>query len=176
MKEIFVDIVDDNDEVIYASPLSRVVEDGLLKQIRMVKCFIKNYDQEILLCRNALTKKKDEGLFDCPLTAIVHAGESYEEALLRAAQEVFGLDISELPFHDLGTLSREDGLDNFTQVYELTYNELPDFSATKFNDFMWETPLNIITQFAKDPEGEKSLSTCLKSFYFDCHDKDSCNY
>ena len=173
MKDIFVDIVDDNDEVIYASPLSRAVEDGLLKQIRMVQCFIKNYDQELLLCRNVLGKKGDN-LFDCPLTAIVHAGETYEEALLRAAQEIFNLDISELPFHDLGKLSREDGMDCFTEVYELTYNELPDFSATKFNDFMWETPLNIITQFAKNPEGEKSLSICLKSFYFDCQDSFSC--
>ena len=173
MKEIFVDIVDDQDEVIYARPLLRVVEDGLLKQIRMVKLFIMNYDKELLLCRNAFAKKGDD-LFDCPLTAIVHAGESYEEALIRSVEEVFGLNLSTMQYYELGKLSREDGVDNFTEVYELSYNELPDFSTTKFNDFMWEKPLDIITQFAKNPEGEKSLSICLKSFYFDCQDNFSC--
>ncbi|MBV8661114.1 MAG: hypothetical protein JO129_03140 [Candidatus Dependentiae bacterium] len=173
MKDIFVDIVDDQDEVIAVRPLSLVVEDGLLKQIRMVKLFIMNYDKELLLCRNAFAKKGDD-LFDCPLTAIVHAGESYEEALIRSAQEIFGLNLSTMQYYELGKLSREDGVDNFTEVYELSYNELPDFSATKFNDFIWEKPLDIITQFAKNPEGEKSLSICLKSFYFDCQDNFSC--
>ncbi len=173
MKEIFVDIVDDLDEVIYACPLSRVVEDGLLKQIRIVKMFIMNHDKELLLCRNAFGKN-EESLFDVPLTAIVHAGESYEDALIRAAQEVFGIDITTQQYYELGKLSREDGLDSFTEVYELTYNELPDFSATKFNDFMWEKPLDVITQFVKNPQGEKSLSICLKSFYFDCQDNFSC--
>ena len=173
MKDIFVDIVDDNDEVIYARPLSQVLEEGLLGQIRMIKLFIENYDKELLLCRNALAKK-GEDLFDCPLTAIVHAGESYEDALVRTAQEVFTIDIKQQQYYELGLLSRQDGMDCFTQVYELTYNELPDFSLTKFNDFMWEKPLDIITQFSKDPEGEKSLSICLKSFYFDCQDNFSC--
>ncbi len=174
MKDIFVDIVDDNDEVIFARPLSQVVEDGLLGQMRMVKLFIANYDKELLLCRNAFAKK-GEGLFDCPLTAIVHAGESYEQALIRVTQEVFAIDITQQQYYELGTLSRQDGLECFTQVYELTYNELPDFSQTKFNDFMWEKPLDIITQFTKNPEGEKSLSKCLKSFYFDCQDNMMCS-
>ncbi len=139
MKDVFVDIVDDQDEVIYTRSLSRVVEDGLLKQIRMVKLFIMNYDKEILLCRSALAKK-GEDLFDCPLTAIVHVGETYEEALIRAAHEVFGFDITNMQYYLLGKLSDEDEVDNFTEVYELTYNELPDFSLTKFNDFIWEKP------------------------------------
>lgn len=173
MKEIFVDIVDDQDEVIYPKPLSIVIAEGLVRQIRMIKLFIINYDKEILLCRNALAKKGDD-LFDCPLTAIVHAGESYDEALIRVSQEVFGLDITELPFHDLGKLSQEDGVDCFTQVYELTFNELPDFSQTKFNDFIWDKPLDIITKFSQDPQGEKDLSICLKTFYFDCQNNLSC--
>ncbi|MDP3788465.1 MAG: hypothetical protein Q8Q60_04105 [Candidatus Chromulinivorax sp.] len=173
MKDIFVDIVDDQDEVIQPASLSRVIEDGLLKQIRMVKFFIMNHDKEILLCRNALGRK-DDTLFDCPLTAIVHAGESYEEALIRVTQEIFNLDITTMQYYELGKLSPEDGVDNFTEVYELTYNELPDFSQTKFNDFMWEKPLDVITQFVKNPEGEKSLSICLKAFYFDCQDNFSC--
>ena len=173
MKEIFVDIVDDKDEVVQARPLSRAIEDGSLKQIRMVKLFIMNHDKEILLCRNTLAKK-DENIFDCPLTAIVHEGESYEDALIRSVHEVFSFDISDLPYHQLGKLSREDGMDCFTEVYELSYNELPDFSATKFNDFIWEKPLNVITQFAKNPEGEKTLSIFLKSFYFDCQNNLSC--
>lgn len=173
MEKIFVDIVDDEDEVIHILPLSRVIEDGLLKQIRMVKLFIMNYDKELLLCRNVFGKE-GENLFDCPLTAIVHAGELYEEALIRVTQEIFNIDITTQQYYELGKLSREDGIDNFTEVYELSYNQLPDFSQTKFNDFMWEKPLDIITQFAKNPEGEKSLSICLKSFYFDCQDNFKC--
>jgi len=173
MKEIFVDIVDEQDDVIAPRPLSRVLSEGLIHQLRMVKLFIMNYDKELLLCRNAFAKK-GEDLFDCPLTAIVHAGESYEEALARAVQETFGLDISNLPYHELGKLSTEEGMDCFTQVFELSYNELPNFSNTKFNDFIWEKPLDIITQFSRNPEGEKTLSICLKTFYFDCQDNFSC--
>ena len=173
MKEIFVDIVDEHDEVIQPIPLSRALQDGLMHQIRMVKLFIMNYDQELLLCRNALAKKGDD-LFDCPLTAIVHAGESYDEALYRVVQEVFNLDLTDLPFHELGLLSQEDGMDCFTWVYELTLNELPNFSQTKFNDFIWDKPLDIITKFSKNSEGEKSLSICLKHFYFDCHNNINC--
>jgi len=173
MKEVFVDIVDDKDEVIDARSLSYVVEEGLLKQIRMVKLFIINYDKELLLCRNALAKKGDD-LFDTPLTAIVHIGESYEEALIRSVYEVFNIAIPELPYHELGKLSVEDGMDCFTEVYELTCNELPDFSETKFNDFMWEKPLDVITQLSKTGEGEKQLSICLKQFYFDCQNNLSC--
>jgi hypothetical protein len=173
MKEIFVDIVDDHDELIFARPLSRVLEDGLINQIRMVKLFIMNHDNEILLCRN-LFAKKGQDLFDCPLTAIVHAGESYEQALIRSTKEVFDLDLTDMQYCELGKLSREDGMDNFVEVYELSYNELPNFTSTKFNDFIWEKPLNIITQFSKNPEGEKALSICLKSFYFDCQDSLNC--
>ncbi len=176
MEEIFVDIVDDQDEVITPKPLVQVLKYGLLHQIRMVKLFIINYDKELLLCRNAFSpvSKKGEDGFDCPLTAIVHAGESYDEAIIRVVQETFGFDMTEMPFHELGKLSQEDGLDCFTQVYELTYNQLPDFSQTKMNDFMWEKPLDIITQFAKNPQGSKQLSICLKAFYFDCQDNLSC--
>jgi len=173
MKDIFVDIVDEHDEVIYAISLARAVENGLLKQIRMVKLFIKNYDKELLLCRNALAKKGDD-LFDVPLTAIVHVGESYEEALIRSVYEVFNIDMIELPYHALGKLSTEDGMDCFTEVFELTFNELPDFSQTKFNDFFWEKPLDVITQLSKTGEGEKALSICLKNFYFDCQNNLSC--
>ncbi len=173
MKDIFVDIVDDQDEVISTASLTRVIEDGLLHQVRMVKLFIMNHDQELLLCRAAFAKK-GQNLFDCPLTALVHVGESYEEALIRATYDTFGLDLSQMQYYMLGKLSQEDGMTNFTEVYELTYNELPDFSQTQFNDFIWEKPLDIITQFAKDPEGEKSLSLCLKHFYFDCKDNFSC--
>ena len=173
MKDIFVDIVDDQDDVIYARPLSYVLENGLLKQIRMVKLFIVNYDKELLLCRNALAKKGDD-LFDVPLTAIVHFGETYEEALIRSVYDVFNIDISDMPYHLLGKLSVEDGMDCFTEVFELTYNELPDFSLTKFNDFFWEKPLDVITQLSKTGEGEKALSLCLKHFYFDCQNNLSC--
>lgn len=173
MKDIFVDIVDDQDEVIYARRLDQVIENGLLKQIRMVKLFIKNYDKELLLCRNALAKKGDD-LFDTPLTAIVHVGESYEEALIRSVHDIFGIDIENLPYHVLGKLSVQDGMDCFTEVFELTYNELPNFSATKFNDFVWDKPLDIITKLAKTGEGEKALSLCLKHFYFDCQNNLSC--
>lgn len=173
MKEIFVDIVDEQDEVIQPIPLSRAVNEGLMHQVRMVKLFIINYDQELLLCRNALAKKGDD-LFDCPLTAIVHAGETYDEALLRAAQEIFNLDLNDLPFHELGNLSLQDGMDCFTQVYQLTFNQLPDFSKTKFTDFLWDKPLDIITNFSKNNEGEKALSVCLKAFYFDCKDNLYC--
>ena len=173
MKEIFVDIVDDQDEEISTCALSRVVENGLLKQIRMVKLFIMNYDKELLLCRNALGKKGND-LFDVPLTAIVHVGETYEEALIRSVYEIFNIDISDMPYHLLGKLSVEDGMDCFTEVYELTYNELPDFSLTKFNDFFWEKPLDVITQLSKTGEGEKALSLCLKHFYFDCQNNLSC--
>ena len=100
--------------------------------------------------------------------------ETYEEALIRSVYEVFNLDISDLPFHCLGKLSEEDGMDCFTEVYELTFNELPDFSATKFNDFFWEKPLDVITQLSKTGEGEKALSLCLKHFYFDCQNNLSC--
>jgi hypothetical protein len=173
MKEIFVDIVDMYDEVICAQPLGLVLEQGMLSQVRMIKLFIMNHDQQLLLCRNGFAKR-GEDLFDCPLTAIVHAGESYEDGLIRATQETFGLDITSMQWYELGKLSLEDGLDCFTMVYELTYNELPNFDETKFNDFMWEKPLDIITQFSKKSDGEKTLSICLKSFYFDCQSNFSC--
>lgn len=173
MSEIFVDIVDQDDEVICPRPLSHVIQDGLLKQVRLVKLFIMNYDKELLVCRNALAKKGDD-LFDTPLTALVHAGESYEEALIRSAQESFGIDIIDMQYHFLGKLSQQDGMDSFVEVYELSYNQLPDFSKTVFNDFIWEKPLDLITHFAQQQEAEKALSICLKSFYFDCQDNFSC--
>jgi len=173
MKEIFVDIVDEHDEVIAARPLSYVIEEGYVHQIRMIKLFMVNYDKELLLCRNAFAKKGHD-LFDVPLTAIVHVGESYEEALIRSVYEIFNFDISNMPYHHLGKLSVQDGMDCFTEVFELTLNELPNFSETKFNDFMWEKPLDVITQLSKTGEGEKSLSLCLKNFYFDCQNNLSC--
>jgi hypothetical protein len=172
MKEIFVDIVDQNDEVIHPRPLSRVLADGLVHQIRMVKLYIKNFDKELLVCRTVFgslhevdKKKATCTLFDVPLTALVHAGETYEQALLRAAQETFGLDLVDLPYYELGKLSKEDGLDCYTQVYELTYHALPDFSKTTFNDFIWEKPLHMISHFTQHQEAEKSLLLSLKLYY-----------
>lgn len=164
MKDIFVDIVDEKDELIYPRALSQVIADGLLRQIRMVKLLIINYDKELLVCRNALAKK-GEDLFDCPVTAIVHAGETYEEAIIRATKETLDVDITDLPFHELGVMSHDDGVDCFTGVYELTYNELPDFRRTACNDFMWEQPDDLMTKFSKQYGSEKSLLVCLEHFY-----------
>lgn len=173
MQDIFVDIVDDQDELVIVRPLSQVIQDGLLGQIRMIKLFIANYDKELLLCRNLLGKK-GEDLYDCPLTAIVHAGETYDQALARASIDVFGIDILQEQWYELGVLSRQDGIDCFTQVYELTYNQVPNFLIPTFNDFMWDKPLDIITRFSHDNLAEKSLSICLKTFYFDCTNSFNC--
>ncbi|MGZ6250747.1 MAG: hypothetical protein ACXWL2_01855 [Candidatus Chromulinivorax sp.] len=174
MKEIFVDIVDERDEVIQPRPLSYVMQQGLAAQIRMIKLFIKNYDKELLLCRK-IVENREKNLFDTPLTAIVHAGESYEEALLRAAEEFLGFDLADMPYHELGKLTpEEDKTESFVMVYELTYNQLPDFKMAIFNDFMWEKPLDCITLFSQNGQAHHELAICLKAFYFDCKDNVSC--
>lgn len=84
----YVDIVDENDNVIGKASKQEAHEQGLLH--RTVIALIKNSSNDFILIQQA-PDKQDAGQFVCPVGGHVEVGESEEDALKREALEECGL-------------------------------------------------------------------------------------
>ncbi|GGT75905.1 NUDIX hydrolase [Streptomyces lateritius] len=91
--EEILDVVDENDEVIGQAPRAEVYARGLIHRCAFV--LVRDADDRIFVHRRTPTKPLFPSLYDMFVGGVVGAGESYEEAALREAEEELG--VSGLP-------------------------------------------------------------------------------
>ncbi len=90
MDNELITVVDTNDVVIGYSAKEDIRRRGL--NYRCVQIFLFNSNNELLICRRPLNKKKFPGQW-CTVMGFVRKGESYDSAAVRQAHEEIGLDI-----------------------------------------------------------------------------------
>lgn len=96
----------------------------------------------------------------------VDAGEDYETALIREAEEELHIDLHTMPFILLGKMTpKEDGAKSFIQVYEIKSNITPACNIDDFSDCYWLYPHEILKMIEKGDGFKGNLPIILKKFY-----------
>ncbi len=85
VQDEIIDIVDQFNQIIGQEPRTYVHERGLLH--RSVHGLVFNSSQQLFLQKRAYAKKINPGLWDSSVGGHLHAGETYEQALVRETKE-----------------------------------------------------------------------------------------
>ncbi|MGW8763768.1 NUDIX domain-containing protein [Streptomyces sp. NPDC055815] len=91
--EEIVDVVDDNDRVVGQAPRGEVHARGLTHRCVFIR--VRDAEGRTFVHRRTATKLSYPSLYDMFVGGVVGAGESYDEAALREAEEELG--VSGLP-------------------------------------------------------------------------------
>lgn len=89
MVDHYIDVVNQNDEVIGKEMKSKKPELGFIS--RVVAIMVKNSEGKIIVCKRGSHKKIDAGKYDLSAFGNVDSGESYEQAASRELMEETGL-------------------------------------------------------------------------------------
>ncbi len=97
--EEIIDIVDENDRVVGRSPRGEAYARGLRHRCAFV--LVRDAEGQIFVHRRTAAKQVFPSLYDMFVGGVVGAGESYDEAALREAEEELGVSGLPRPEHVL---------------------------------------------------------------------------
>lgn len=162
-----LDIVDNNDCVTGSMHRALVYQKNLCSQIRAVWLIIRNDQGQLWIPRRSWKVQLLPGHLDGSVVGHVRAGESYEQALLREAQEEIGCDMSMTPYRLLGKLTpAQHKTFSFFTVYECTLNEAPqNWNRDDIGEWYWMTPQEVLDKLEQGEKMKDGLPIVIKEFY-----------
>ncbi len=156
MADYYIDVVDEEDEVIGKELKGKKLEKGFIS--RVVAVYILDSEKEFLMCKRASHKDDAADLWDLAVCGNVESGENYEGAVRRELKEELDIDCK------LETLGK------FYEEVEATKGGIFKVFCGVFVGFSDETPkLNHeLSEFRKMSfeEIENELKTSSENF---CH-------
>ena len=165
-QEEWLDIVNEDDEVIGMMPRSEAWDQKLFSSLRSSWLMIKNSEGKLWIPRRHESKKILPGALDGSVSGLVSAGETYEQALIRETQEEIGIDLMHVPYRLLGKLDpQKDKSWCFEQVYEVELEDVPNWNRDDFVEFFWLTPQEVLQKIESGYSFKDTLPVILKKFY-----------
>jgi len=138
--EEVLDLVNENDEVIGSTTRKDIYAQGL-RNYRVIHAFIINDEGKLWIPRRVGSKKLYPNGLDYSIAGHVESGETYTEGLIKEAKEEVGLDLTKTPYKEIGRFSPHmHAVHCFQHVYEISSNEVPDYSHDDFSGFEWLPP------------------------------------
>jgi len=163
--EEVLDLVNENDEVIGSLSREKIYAQGL-RNYRVVHAFIINDNGELWIPRRTPTKKLYPNGLDYSIAGHVESGETYEEGLLKEAQEEVGLDLHSIPYQEIGRFNpHTNNVHCFQRVYEIRSNESPDYNAADFSGFQWLTPQEVVARYQAGEIGKTDIPEVIRLCY-----------
>ncbi|QQG46410.1 MAG: NUDIX hydrolase [Candidatus Niyogibacteria bacterium] len=161
----YLDLVDENDNVVGKKKRSEVYADGL-SNFRVVNVFIVNSKGEIWIPRRAADKRIYPLCLDMSMGGHVESGESYEDAFKRELREELNIDVDKAVIHLLGHLTpRKDGVSAYMKVYEIKMDETPNYNKNDFTEYFWLTPKALFERISNGEKTKGDLPKLVKIFY-----------
>lgn len=166
LREEWLDLVDDNDNVI-GRKLRADVKKENLSNFRVVNLFIKNSKDELWIPRRTAQKRDRPLALDMSMGGHVDSGETYEEALIRETREELNIDLQQTPATYLGYMvPHRDQVGAFMKVYELAMDEAPSYNTDDFVEYFWLPPQELIKRIHGGEKSKYDLPIIVKRFYF----------
>lgn len=166
-QEEYVDLVDHNDCVVQTCARSYVYQNNLCSQMRSVWLFIKNKEGQFWIPRRSMKVARLPGHLDGSVVGHVQAGETYEQAMIREAQEEIGIELQEGTFKYLGKLTpHEHQAFCFSAVYEMEIDNAPkNWNREEIGDWYWMTAQQIIDRCDEQEKFKDTLPKIIYHFY-----------
>lgn len=164
-QEEILDLVNERDEVIDSKPRSEVYALGL-RNFRVVNLFIRNDKGEIWIPRRTAHKRLFPLCLDMSVAGHVESGESYEAALIRETHEEAGIVVDVTQLKHLGKATpHANDISAFSETYELTQNEVPNYNPHDFCEWMWITPSDLLKKLDAGEPCKSDLPKLVRLFY-----------
>lgn len=166
-QEEFLDIVDQNDQVIKSMPRSQVYDQKLFSQMRSVWLLLKNSQGQLWIPRRCSTRQHLPNYLEGSVVGHVKAGENYQQALIRETMEEVGFDITQKRYKLLGKLTpQQHQTFCFATVYECMIDKAPaNWNRDEYSEWSWLYPQDIITCAGQGEKIKDTLLVVLKMFY-----------
>ncbi|AUG81261.1 NUDIX hydrolase [Kitasatospora sp. MMS16-BH015] len=153
--EELLDVVDEQDRVTGQAYRDVVYRDGL--RHRCVFILVRDPQGRIFTHRRTDTKTYYPGYYDCFVGGVVGAGESYDLAAVREAEEELGVSgVSPSPLHKFLFHDEETGDQWWCQVYQATWDGpvSPQVEEVAWHDWLTEAELTAkLTEWPFVPDG-----------------------
>ena len=163
--EEILDLVNEGDEIIGTIARSRVNPEGI-RNIRVINAFIKNDEGKIWIPRRAADKTFHPLGLDMSVGGFVSSGETYEQTLVRETMEEVRIDLNVTPYRFLAKFTpHEDDMHAFQQVYEIDFNQDPDYNKDDFVEAFWMTPQEVIDRIEAGEDAKSDLPKLIKKIY-----------
>lgn len=136
MSNEYLDIVDENDNVIGRDLRNNIYAKGLDRNIRVINIFIFNSKGKLLLPKRSINRRIFPGCFDFSCGEHVMSGEDYYRAAKRGLEEELG--IKDVELIELGKLTPKDKVSCLMKVYELEYDkEIMNYDKDGIDKLYW---------------------------------------
>ena len=160
-----LDLVDENDQVIGQKKRSEIYKDNLTN-FRVINAFLINSKGQLWIPRRATNKRIFPLCLDMSIGGHVETGESYDDAFRRELKEELNLDSDYLSVKLLGNLTpEENNVSAFMNVYEIHYDQSPDYNNNDFIEYSWLFPGELIEKISKGEKAKSDLPKLVKFFY-----------
>lgn len=161
----YLDLVDQHDNVIGKKLRSEVYAEHL-SNFRVINAFVVNSKGELWIPRRAADKRIFPSCLDMSVGGHVESGESYEDTFKRETSEELNIDIDQVTYRLLGKLTPEvDGVSAYMQVYEIRFDESPNYNPSDFVEYFWLTPREALGRIDGGEKAKGDLPTLIKKFY-----------
>lgn len=162
----FLDIVNENDEVIRSEPRSKVYKERNA-YFRVVNAFIRNDQGQLWIPTRSATKELFPNALDFSMGGHVQSGESYDDAFMRETEEELGFRPDKIAYRLLGKLSPlRHGVAAFMQVYEISSNDDPHYNLNDYTGGSWLSPQDVLNKISQGvPAKEPDLRIALETLY-----------
>lgn len=152
----YLDLVDENDNVIGKEDRNIIYEKGL-RNFRVINIMIFTSDNKIIVPKRSSNRRIFPNCYDCSVGGHVSSGETYEEAAYRELKEELGIENVKL--EEIGYFKPYDiDTSAFSKMYKLVYDdELPNYDKNGIQEIYYLTKEEIrklieedVTQFKGD--------------------------
>ncbi|MBI5003628.1 NUDIX domain-containing protein [Candidatus Kaiserbacteria bacterium] len=165
MQDEYLDLVNENDEIIGTKLRSEVYADHL-SNFRVINVFVVNSRGELWIPRRTANKRMFPLCLDMSTGGHVESGETYDQAFKRETQEELNIDTDKFPNRLLGHLTpAKDNVSAFMQVYEIKTDEAPKYNPEDFTEYFWLTPNDFFKRLVEGEKTKGDLPTLVRHFY-----------
>lgn len=164
MQDEYLDLVDENDQVIGKKPRSEVYAEGL-SNFRVVNAFLINSEGKLWIPMRGPHKRIFPSCLDMSMGGHVESGEDYDTSFKRELEEELRIDAEKAKWKLLGHLTPKDGFSAFMQVYEISSDEAPAFNTDDFTEYFWLTPQEVLKKIESVTGAKGDLPKLVTRFY-----------
>lgn len=164
MQDETLDLVDENDTVIWKERRSIVYQNGW-NNFRVVNGFLVNSKWQLWIPKRTSTKKIFPNALDMSAAGHVESGENYLEAFKREVQEELNLDIDSLKYSEIGFLTpKQHGVSAFMKLYVVYSDTTPLYNTDDFSSADWYDISDLVSLLEKWTEAKSDLIKLIKYY------------